>query len=433
MDKLRFVFETIGTRGDVAPLLAVAAEVQRRGFDATLLAPCAFARDARDQGVDFVPTFDRHLDRVGRACFDDFYFPALQLVVDYFDRARRGGQRLVVVNIDKTASSNLLCERDAVPGVRLHLTPFKLRSFIAPPWPFAAHARGPGRAAYLRDTLPRFLDDCDRHAGLLAHINARRGGLGLPPATSATPLEPHLLEQACLFPDWYGSPPADWPSGLRLLGFPLPEPAGSLSEPVRAFLAAGEPPLVFTTGTGVRDVREFFEHARGCCTLLQRRGLFLGPHLAGPGDPAILTVGFEELALVLPHSALLVHHGGIGTLARAVQAGIPQLVSPLKYDQPDNAHRVEDLGLGARLERAQLSAFSLAALARRLLSKDWPRRRLTESCQRVQACNGIDACAALLEQIARQSSPAPRRVAVLETERFGPAGAASAGSDTASK
>jgi rhamnosyltransferase subunit B len=401
VERTRFVFEAVGTRGDVAPLLAVAREIQRRGFAATLLAPSAFERDARDHGVDFVAITDRYLDRVGPACFDDFYFPAFQPVVDYFDRARQARQRLVVVNIDKTASSNLLCERDRLPGVRLHLTPFKLRSFIAPPWPFAAQARGPGREAYLRDTLPRLFDACDRHAGLLAHINARRRGLGLPPATSATPREPHLREQACLFPRWYGSPPTDWPSGLRLLGFPLPEPTGSLSEPVRSFLAAGEPPLVFTTGTGVHDVREFFEHARTCCALLKRRGLFLSSHLAAPKDPAILAVSFEELALVLAHSPLLVHHGGIGTLARAVQAGIPQIVSPLKYDQPDNAHRVEDLGLGARLEREQLSGSSLAALAQRLLSQDWPRRQLSEWCQRIKACDGIHACATHLERIAR--------------------------------
>lgn len=402
MAKVRFVFETVGTRGDVAPLLAVARELRRRGFDATLLAPSAFALDAQDQGVEFVPTTDQHLDNAGPVVFDDFYFPAFQRVVDYFDRVRTSKQRRVVVNIDKTATSNLLCERDGLYGVRLHLTPFKLRSFVAPPWPYAAGALGPDRGAYLSSTLPLFFQACDRHPALLSHINRRRRALGLDAASSATPEEPHVREQVCLFPSWYCPPPSDWPARLKLVGFPLPAPAGSLSERVKSFLAAGEPPLVFTTGTGVYDVEAFFRHARGCCALLGRRGLFLSSHLpaALAGEASILQVDYLELGLVLPRSALLVHHGGIGTLARAVEAGIPQIVSPLKYDQFDNAHRVEELGLGARLEREDLNARSLAVVAARLLRESWPGRRVRACRQRLLTEDGIADCAALLESVA---------------------------------
>jgi rhamnosyltransferase subunit B len=405
MDKVRFIFETIGTRGDVAPLVAVAREVRRRGFDATLLAPSIFGADAVEHELEFVPITDQHLDKVGQVTFDDFYFPAFQPVVDYFDRARRCGQPLVVVNIDKTATSNLLCERDGLLGARLHLTPFKLRSFISPPWPYAARALGPDREHYLRHVLPRFFDACDRHPALLAHINARRRALGLGPATSATPNEPHLVEQVCLFPREYCLPPLDWPLGLKMLSFPLPEPGGVIPERLQAFLDAGPPPLVFTTGTGVHDVREFFSHARACCSLLGRRGVFLSPHLPSPEseDRAILQIDYADLGLVLPRCALLVHHGGIGTVARALSAGIPQIVSPLKYDQPDNAHRVEALGLGARLEREHLNARSLAALVQRLLSAEWPRRRLLALTERIQAHDAIGECASLLERVAHSA------------------------------
>lgn len=419
MDKVRFVFETIGTRGDVAPLLAIAREVRCRGYDATLLAPSVFGADAHEHAVELVPITNQHLDKAGKIEFDDFYFPAFQPVVDYFDQARQRGQPLVVVNIDKTATSNLLCERDGLVGARLHLMPFKLRSFISPPWPYAARALGPDREHYLSHVLPRFFDACDRHTALLAHINARRRAVGLGPATSATPDEPHLVEQVCLFPREYCPPPLDWPLGLKMLSFPLPEPEGVIPERLQSFLAAGPPPLAFTTGTGVHDVREFFEHARACCALLGRRGLFLSPHLPGPEseDPAILQVEYADLGLVLPHCSLLVHHGGIGTVARALSAGIPQIVSPLKYDQPDNAHRVEALGLGARLEREHLNARSLAALAQRLLSAEWPRRRLLALSERIQAHDAIGECASLLERVAklaraRRALGGPHRVHV---------------------
>ena len=41
----------------------------------------------------------------------------------------------------------------------------------------------------------------------------------------------------------------------------------------------------------------------------------------------------------------MVHHGGIGTTAQALAAGVPQLIMPLAHDQPDNAARVQRLGV----------------------------------------------------------------------------------------
>lgn len=401
MKKSFFVLETIGTRGDVAPLLALAHELRRRGHDASLLAPSAFAPDAAELGIHFVPTTKQHLDHVGKLELGDFYFPAFQPVVDHLDALADAGRRPVVVNIDKTATSNLLCERYAWRGARLHLMPYKLRSLISPAWPFAAEACGPGREVYLRETLPRFLARCDTHPRLLAYINERRRALRLPPAVSATPNEPHLAAQICLFPEWYAPPPADWPSPLPLLGFPLPRARGELPSELAGFLQHGSAPLVFTTGTGVRDVEQFFAHAQDCCRRLGRRGVFLSTQLRNaPSNETFATFSHVELGLLLPHAALLVHHGGIGTLARAIEAGIPQIVSPLKYDQPDNAHRATELGLGALLPREQLSGHSLAGAALRLLGPAWPRTQLLAAQRSVRASDAIDACATLLEGIA---------------------------------
>ena len=58
---------------------------------------------------------------------------------------------------------------------------------------------------------------------------------------------------------------------------------------------------------------------------------------------------FAPFDLLLPHAATLVHHGGIGTLAQALAAGVPHLVMPMGHDQPDNARRLERLGVGKTL------------------------------------------------------------------------------------
>jgi len=53
-----------------------------------------------------------------------------------------------------------------------------------------------------------------------------------------------------------------------------------------------------------------------------------------------------------------VHHGGIGTCAQGLRAGIPQLITPVFFDQPDNAARLEALGVGRRIERFEAEAAS---------------------------------------------------------------------------
>ena len=55
---------------------------------------------------------------------------------------------------------------------------------------------------------------------------------------------------------------------------------------------------------------------------------------------------YVPFSALLPRCAALVHHGGIGTTAQALRAGIPQLVTPMIFDQPDNAARVKRLGVG---------------------------------------------------------------------------------------
>jgi len=154
--------------------------------------------------------------------------------------------------------------------------------------------------------------------------------------------------------------------------------------------------------------------------MLGKRGVFLSPYLTGGvcPDATILPVGYVDLPLLLPHCALFVHHGGIGTLARALEAGIPQIITPLRFDQPDNARRIEDHGLGLRLERDMLSGQSLATLATRLLADTAGHERLLEVSAGVRASRAVQQCAGLLESCV----PAGRRSlgSCLLPERFAP-------------
>jgi UDP:flavonoid glycosyltransferase YjiC (YdhE family) len=54
-----------------------------------------------------------------------------------------------------------------------------------------------------------------------------------------------------------------------------------------------------------------------------------------------------------------VHHGGVGTSAAALRAGVPSLVTPIGFDQFDNAARIAGLGVGASVPFAKATTGAL--------------------------------------------------------------------------
>jgi UDP:flavonoid glycosyltransferase YjiC (YdhE family) len=96
----------------------------------------------------------------------------------------------------------------------------------------------------------------------------------------------------------------------------------------------------------------------------------LGRHFRAPKGVGNRIRHFEflDLELVLKHTALLVHHGGIGTTARAFQAGVPQIIRARMYDQPDNGDRVQRLGVGRCLFGEGDTTEALIAAAKHLTS-----------------------------------------------------------------
>lgn len=212
-----------------------------------------------------------------------------------------------------------------------------------------------------------------------------------------------------MFPAWFGMPAADWPQ-LEFLGFPLPAAREALPERLLASLQRHPRPLVFTPGTGFGQPQRFFEAAAQCCAELGRPGIFLSPFLDGSraqlGDH-IAHFAHVELAQLLPHVSLLVHHGGMGTTARALQAGVPQLISPVGFDQPDNGHRVELLGAGRVVPRETLSGRTLAAAASALLGDPGVPERLARYQAALSPALGVQRAAEYLERVAREA-PLPR-------------------------
>jgi len=111
---------------------------------------------------------------------------------------------------------------------------------------------------------------------------------------------------------------------------------------------------------------------------------------------------------LLARAAAIVHHGGVGTTAEAMRAGLPQVLVPFAHDQFDNAARVEALGVGRSIGAARASGPILASALAALLSS----RPVAERCAAVAAqlakAPDIDALCEAIERAgsARRTPPA---------------------------
>jgi UDP:flavonoid glycosyltransferase YjiC (YdhE family) len=201
-----------------------------------------------------------------------------------------------------------------------------------------------------------------------------RRELGLPASGKVMIFEGQFstLGTLALFDAPLMRPQPDWPPHTHLCGTPLydgaaPEP-GSLGQ-LREFLAAGEPPLVFALGSSAVWLgAEFWPAALEAARQLGRRAILITGCGSLPNLPDwAREFSYLPYSQVFPHACAVVHQAGIGTLAQALRAGRPQLITPVWFDQPDNAARAVRLGVARSLAFRRVSATRLVQQLRPLL------------------------------------------------------------------
>jgi UDP:flavonoid glycosyltransferase YjiC (YdhE family) len=236
---------------------------------------------------------------------------------------------------------------------------------------------------------------------MMRQINAARRALEMPD------FDPYMAAASpqrilCLWPSWFADRQPDWPAQAALTGFPLPDTSvrhsGSGSDPE---IASGA--LVFTTGSAASGQQRFFSTAVEACRILRRSGVLVSPHRDHIPDPLpanIIHLEHAPFDRLFSRAGIVVHHGGVGTIAMALQAGVPQIARPMMSEQFDLACRIQRTGVGRMIEREALSAPQLAHAISSVLSS----RRTLSSCNRyrdlMQQEKGISRAADLIEACA---------------------------------
>ena len=149
----------------------------------------------------------------------------------------------------------------------------------------------------------------------------------------------------------------------------------------------------------------FFRAAVEASQRLGRRAILLTPHreqLPATLPDTVAHFDYIPFSEVLPRSAALVYHGGIGTLAQAAAAGIPQLVMPMAHDQPDNARRIKALGLGDWIAPARFTGARVAQRLGAVLADAALARRCAELAPRIDFETGLQRACDAIEDAANR-------------------------------
>ncbi len=195
-------------------------------------------------------------------------------------------------------------------------------------------------------------------------------------------------------------PQPDWPSVVVQPGFCFFDRVTTPVQELEEFLSAGEPPVVFTLGsTAVQNPGQFYEVSARAMRKLGRRAVLIGAAPEPSNGLNCLALPYAEYAEVFPRAAAVVHQGGSGTVGQALRAGRPMLVVPYGWDQPDNAARVERLGVGLTLARTVYSEETAEQALARLLCEPAFARAAGEIGARVREENAIGAASDAVEAV----------------------------------
>lgn len=407
---------TQGTRGDLAPFLSLAVRLMAEGRRVTILANANWEACVHRIGAAFLPMGPADPPQTGRddrRFFRDHIVPSFRRNHDLLVGMVRSGRRPTVLFRSSMAGAAAAVEKLGLVGGCVYLQPSAILSRVRPSWPLTPLAGGPLAPLGRRLFLPALLHAARLINPFRAPTNGFRRSIGLAPMALLSP--PRASFHLMLCPDWFALPQPDWPEHCYVSGFAFPPPETALPEPVAAFVKRYGPPLVFTPGTGVSGVETFVAHARETARTLGMPAIIVTPHTPAGIDGAarIMTTDFVDLAALLPGSRALVHHGGIGTLAQALNAGVPQLIVAGRFDQPDNAVRVAQLGLGGAILRPDARAPTWSVALSSVLASDHVRQQVATARALVRRADGPGAAIAVLAYYERLAgvSAAPAEVA----------------------
>ena len=410
----RILMATIGSLGDLHPILALAVELKARGHFVTVASTEYYRGRVERLGIGFSPlrpNWDPTDQALIAQCEDLKSGPEVlfrqmilpQLRDTYQDLLAAAADAELMIAGELVFAAPLVAEKLGLRWVSEILSPTSFFSAHDPSLlvniPAVYRLRRAGWV--VNRAILNFGKLVSRHWWRPVRNLRREQGLRV----ECDPIfrdkfSPDLV--LALFSASLARPQPDWPRQTLQPGFVFFDGnPGDEPPEMDIFLKAGEAPIVFTLGsTAVSHPGNFYQASAAAARQLGRRALLIGARpeeFAGSTD--ILATRYASYARVFPHAAAVVHQGGSGTTGQAMRAGRPQLVVPYGWDQPDNGARVGRRGAGLCLARSGYTAANASGALRRLLGEREFAAKATELGAQVRNDNALQPACDAIEQL----------------------------------
>jgi UDP:flavonoid glycosyltransferase YjiC (YdhE family) len=417
---MKFVVASYGTRGDVEPCVAVGSELLRRGHEVRMAVPpdqIGFAESAGLAAVAYGPDtqvwWGAHRDLWTRF-FDNFWkiqdlirlFREIgESVIEYWEQitttltSLADGADLLVTFLNFEPPAANVAEYYDIPLATVHVFPVRANGQV---WPFLPSPLG-------RYALTVY--GWANWRGVKRFDDAQRRQLGLPKAAGPAPrritergsLEIQAYDEVCfpgLAAEW-----AKWNGQRPFVGALTMELTTDADDEVASWIAAGTPPIFFGFGsTPAKTPADTLAMISAACAQLGERALVCSgwsdfshvPHFEN-----VKVVGTMNYAAAFPACRAIVHHGGLGTTAAGLRAGVPMLIFWTAPDQAIWAARVKRLKVGSGRRFSAITQKSLVADLRTILDPQYVARAREIAPQMTKPAESVANAADLLEKLAR--------------------------------
>lgn len=416
---MKFVVASYGTRGDIEPCAAVGIELQQRGHDVCLAVPPNLIGFVESAGLRAV----RYGNRDSQKQLDEQFLHnawklqnPLKLLREAMAPVTEGWAELSAMLTPVAAGADLLltgqiyqevvanvAEHHDIPLAALHFYPMRANGEIA----FPARLPGP----MVRSTITTL--DWLYWRMTKGVEDEQRRVLGLPKASSPAPkrmadrgaLEIQAYDELC-FPGLA----AEWAPkfgdrrpfvGALTMGLPT-----DADDDVASWIAAGTPPIYFGFGSmPVGSLADRVDMIGAACERLGERALIC----SGPSDSTeipqldhVKVVRAVNHAAIFPLCRAVVHHGGAGTSAAGLRAGVPTLVLWVTSDQPIWAAQVKELKVGRGRRFSSTTRDTLVTDLKAILSPECVARARETGARMTKPAASAAATADLLEEAVRR-------------------------------
>jgi rhamnosyltransferase subunit B len=412
---LHVLLPTMGSAGDVHPFIALGVALRARGHRATILTNPIFQEIIEAQGIGFLPVGTAaeanaaianpelwHL-RKGFKVIAQVIVPAIAEIYELIEK--HVDADTVVAFSSLAFGARVAQEKLGVPSASVHLQPSVIRTFVDQG--MMGNVRlSASRPKWFKQGLFRLIDYLIVDRRIKEPLNALRARLGLEPVDRVMHRWIHSPQLViAFFPDWFAAPQPDWPPNSHTVGFPLWDADGETPLPADAeeFLNSRAAPLIFTPGSAGATMQRFFKESVNAARELHLPAMLVTnyPEQVPKNLPRDIRVfGYLPFSQVLPRAALLVYHGGVGTLAQGIKAGIPHLVVPHGYDQFDSGWRIEQLKLGRSIAQSRYRARRVVRAIESILGDAASAQRCRDFASRIDSADAVGRACALIEGLA---------------------------------